>query len=61
MKKKKIKSLKDYEDLIEFLAVNAHNILIDSHIPGHLVDKVAIFLEKCRSISEQLKMRDSNE
>lgn len=61
MKRKQIKTFKDYEDLIEFLAVNAHNIIIDCHVPGDMVDKVDIFLKKCREISDQLKMRETNE
>lgn len=60
MKKKKIQTLQDFKDLAEFLAVNAHNLLIDAYIPGDQAQKAAQFMEKCKSIADQLQ-EDKND
>lgn len=55
MKKKQIKTLNDFKDLCQFLAVNAHNLLIDAYIPGEQADKAAEFMKQCKQINEQLE------
>ena len=57
MKKKKVKNLKDYEQLVLFLAVNAHNLLIDSFIPGEKSKAASDFMEKCKEIVKQLEKK----
>lgn len=49
------KEIKDYRDLIKFLAINAHNLLLDSFIPGERVDQAEAFMKKCKEIVEQLE------
>lgn len=55
MKKKQIKTLSDFKQLSLFLAVNAHNLLVDSHIPGEKAQVAADFMKKCKEIVNQLE------
>lgn len=55
MKKKKVQTLQDFKDLCEFLAVNAHNLLLDSYIPGEKVDTAAQFMKTCKTVATQLQ------
>lgn len=61
MKSKKIQTLSDYKDLALFLAVNAHNLLIDSYIPGEQAKKAAEFMAQCKTISKQLMEQQDDE
>lgn len=58
MKKVKIKNLSDYRELVRFLAVNAHNLLIDSYTPGEKAEQVSVFLKKCKEIASQLEKKN---
>jgi hypothetical protein len=56
--KHKIKNIKDYQALLKFVAVNAHNLLLDSHIPGEQAHTASEFMKKCKEIVEQLDKLD---
>lgn len=56
--KKQIKTLKDYQELLLFVAINAHNLLLDSHIPGEKIEHANTFMKKCREIAKQLEDSD---
>lgn len=58
-KKKVIKSIKDYQKLLQFICVNGHNLLIDAYIPGERIKEAQAFMEKCKEISKQLEDIDN--
>jgi len=53
--RRQIKTIKDYQELIKFIAVNAHNLLVDSYIPGEKTEFASQFMKKCKEIVEQLE------
>lgn len=53
--KKRIVTIKDYQELLKFIAVNAHNLIVDCHVPGEKVEFADKFLKKCKEIVEQLE------